>query len=204
MKTIIFFLLCFTVFAASAQEAAKVPYNKPINKASDTVNATFFTASKKVQLKDTVILAKVLTGTSTMSVLVRDQATGNVDTVAQSTLGGGSSGTYTPTITTVTNCSGSSSGTGHWIRMGNQVTVDVPVAVTVTTGASQSEFYVSLPVASTISSGSDVTGQGQIQGAYTVGPGITGNTTNHVADVTYTQTASGSPNMFLHFTYTVD
>jgi hypothetical protein len=114
-------------------------------------------------------------------------------------------GTYTPTITTVSNCSSPSAGIGHYTRFGNQVSVDIPVTVVTTVGGTQTEFYVSLPISSAISSGVDLTGQGQIQGLYTIGPGITGNTTNHVADVTYTQTASSSaPNIFLHFTYTVD
>lgn len=114
------------------------------------------------------------------------------------------SGTYTATITTVSNCTSPSVGGCHYIRVGNQVTVDVAIAVNITLTATATEFYVSLPITSTISVGSDVVGTGTGVDPMTAGLGITGNTANHVADVTFTPTGTGSNNMFLHFMYTVD
>jgi lysophospholipase L1-like esterase len=115
-----------------------------------------------------------------------------------------SSGTYTPTITNVSNVSASTAGTGHYIRVGNQVTVDVPVVPNITLTATATEYYISLPISSTISFSGDLTGTGTGVDPMTAGLGITGNTTNHVADVTFTPTGTGSNNMYLHFTYTVD
>lgn len=58
------------------------------------------------------------------------------------------SGTYTPTVTAVANCTATSSGICNWIRVGNVVTVSGVVAIDPTTAATFTSVGISLPVAS--------------------------------------------------------
>ena len=70
------------------------------------------------------------------------------------------SGTYTPTFTSVTNCS-STVGNGvsdfHWIRVGNVVHVSGQ-CYTTTGGAGAVAFAISLPIASNLTSTGELTG----------------------------------------------
>lgn len=70
------------------------------------------------------------------------------------------SGTYTPTITNVTNVTSSTARVCQWLRVGNVVTVSGSVNITETLGAAVTAFDVSLPLASNISgtAGSDLAG----------------------------------------------
>lgn len=69
------------------------------------------------------------------------------------------SGNYTPTITSYLNISDSTSYEGQWIRIGNVVTVSGMIDIDPTTSGFYTLFYLSLPVASTIS------GYGQLGGS---------------------------------------
>jgi hypothetical protein len=114
------------------------------------------------------------------------------------------SGTYTVTITPVSNCTTTGTTTGHWIRIGNQVTVNIATNLNLTTGATLVEYTMSLPIASTISIPGDVSGLGETITATTGGMGITGNTSTHTADAQFTPVSSGATNIYIQFTYTID
>lgn len=58
------------------------------------------------------------------------------------------SGTYTPTVTAVTNCTATSSGVCQWIRVGNVVTVSGVVAIDPTAATTFTSVGISLPIAS--------------------------------------------------------
>ena len=58
------------------------------------------------------------------------------------------SGTYTPTVTAVANCTATSSGICNWIRVGNVVTVSGVVAIDPTVAATFTSVGISLPIAS--------------------------------------------------------
>lgn len=58
------------------------------------------------------------------------------------------SGTYTPTVTAVANCTATSSGPCNWIRVGNVVTVSGILAVDPTSATTFTSVGISLPIAS--------------------------------------------------------
>lgn len=68
------------------------------------------------------------------------------------------SGTYTPTLTNVTNVSSSSAQVARWIRVGDQVTVYGRISIDPITTATSTQVRVSLPVASNIGSNNDLAG----------------------------------------------
>lgn len=68
------------------------------------------------------------------------------------------SGTYTPSVTAVANCSSPSGAKSHWTRVGNVVTVTGRFTVTITAANTVTTARVSLPIASAIASTNDVNG----------------------------------------------
>lgn len=68
------------------------------------------------------------------------------------------SGTYTPTLTNVTNVSSSSAQVARWTQIGDQVTVYGRVSVDPIASATSTQVRVSLPVASNLGSNSDLAG----------------------------------------------
>lgn len=61
------------------------------------------------------------------------------------------SGTYTPTWTTVANCSGVSASVCQYLRVGETVTVSGQVTFTITAAATLTQIDMSVPVASNFS-----------------------------------------------------
>jgi hypothetical protein len=78
--------------------------------------------------------------------------------------GGGnvSSGTYTPTATAINNCTVSPApSSGHWLRIGNEVTVTGVITYTPNNNPAQlTDFTLSLPVASNLSINAQLSGVG--------------------------------------------
>lgn len=73
--------------------------------------------------------------------------------------GGSASGTYTPTITAVTNvASVGTVNTASWTRVGDIVTVFGSVAIIPTTASANTRFDVSLPIASTLAGSGELVG----------------------------------------------
>ena len=71
-----------------------------------------------------------------------------------------SNGTYTPTLTAVTNVAASTANACQWLRVGNTVTVSGSVAVTATAVSTDTEIGISIPVASNFARGANVGGTG--------------------------------------------
>lgn len=78
------------------------------------------------------------------------------------TLGGGTVGTYTPTLTSKTNIASSSAYPCMYLRIGDTVIVYGIVDCT-TTATGNSELYITLPVASTFNDWENVLGHGNAQ-----------------------------------------
>jgi hypothetical protein len=68
------------------------------------------------------------------------------------------SGTYTPTLTNVTNVAASTAAVCQWIRVGNVVTVTGRVDIDITTTLLASELGMSLPIASAIANDREIGG----------------------------------------------
>ncbi len=93
------------------------------------------------------------------------------------------SGSYTPVIVDGTNVDGSASPVGRWQRIGSVVTVFGSVLIDPTVAAgTPTDWTISLPVASNLVNGSDVSGVVQGPNAEMLGD-IIADTANDVAEV---------------------
>lgn len=70
------------------------------------------------------------------------------------------SGTYTPTITNVTNVSSSSVGACQYMRVGNVVTVSGRLVITATASGAYTQLYMALPISSNFSQEEQAGGAG--------------------------------------------
>jgi hypothetical protein len=96
------------------------------------------------------------TSASTYDILTRNTSTGVVEKVASST---SSSGTYTPTLTNITNAPTISGAQHFYTRVGNIVTVYGRVTISPTAFAGTStQIEISLPVASNFTTVEDLIG----------------------------------------------
>lgn len=118
-----------------------------------------------------------------------------------------SSGTYTPTVTNVANVSGSSSiQPGHYIRVGNEVTVRGSFTIAVTTVNSGTTFEITLPISSTFTANGQLSGFGILaagSGSYTA-PKIDADSATGQARFNYLPGSISSAEIFYSFTYTVN
>jgi len=149
----------------------------------------------------TTIVAVTSTGaavTGTLSASGLITATAGV-TAPTTAVGNVCGGTYTPTLTNSSNTSVRTSRLCNWFRVGKIVTVSGAVTITATTAAA-TDFRISLPIASTFSTGYEITGSTQAAGYYTVGF-ITNGTTE--ARVLYNAPATSAIDIYFTFTYEV-
>jgi len=111
------------------------------------------------------------------------------------------SGTYTPTLTSVTNIGASTAFQCQYMRVGNVVTVSGKVSIDPTTSSILTELGMSLPVAS------DITAAQNIGGTFACSDSTTGNA-GLIRGATSTDTAifeitpSANTNRAYHFSFT--
>jgi len=114
------------------------------------------------------------------------------------------SGTYTPTVTAVTNCdSVTASAVCHWMRVGNVVTVSGWCDVDATNSANTVEFRLSLPIASALAGLNQVGGVGRESGVGGGGFRVYADTTNDAAFFTGGMSTNTNTNISFTFTYLV-
>lgn len=120
--------------------------------------------------------------------------------------GVGTSGTYTPTITNGANVSANTPHITRYTRVGNIVTVSGIVDLTVTAPATYSAVNISLPIASNLGTGYDLSGVGNVlalsSGAITECT-VVGNSTSDVGALTFTSGAGTNPSISFTFSYQV-
>lgn len=107
-------------------------------------------------------------------------------------------GTYTPTLTNVTNLDASTAYQAQYIRVGATVTVSGKVDVD-PTAAAATELGISLPVASNFGANEDCAGVAHQQAAQE-GGAISADTANDRASLQFL--ATGTTNRTLYFTFT--
>lgn len=111
------------------------------------------------------------------------------------------SGTYTPTLTGVTNVTGTTAYACQYMRVGNVVTVSGKLTIDYTaTGLVQ--VGISLPIASAISNDFEVAGTGST-GTNPFSGAILGDDTNNRAQFDLQSSSSGGDSFFFTFTYQV-
>lgn len=115
------------------------------------------------------------------------------------------SGTYTPTITGITNVTATTPRQAQWTRVGNVVTVSGLFQVTPTINNAQTTLSFSLPVASNFTTGYEAGGV-----ASTYGTGVTEHSGGFVADAAldevkldYFETHGGVNSFSYSYTYEV-
>jgi hypothetical protein len=109
-------------------------------------------------------------------------------------------GTYTPTLSNVTNVSASTAFECQYARVGNAVNVSGKASVTAT-GAGTIDLGISLPIASAIAAAEDVAGVGtttSFLAAY-----VAGDSTNDRAQLSYSAPGAGTLTVYFNFTYWV-
>jgi len=115
------------------------------------------------------------------------------------------SGTYTPTLTAVTNVSASTARLVPWIRVGNVVTVTLQFDATATSTATLTQIGISLPIASNLANAFDLSGAGNVNNGSSVSPSaqISGDTTNDRAEMLYISASNTSKTHYGTFTYLI-
>lgn len=113
------------------------------------------------------------------------------------------SGTYTPTITNLTNITSSTARNCTYVRVGNNVTVFGSVDLT-TTLAVASTVGISLPITSDITDRHDLNGLGNASTAIATNGAISGDTGNDRAELNFIGLAiGGTGTIFFSFSYTI-
>lgn len=112
-------------------------------------------------------------------------------------------GTYTPTLTGVTNIAASTAYPCQWMRVGNTITVSGKVDIDVTTGAVAMELGISLPVASNFANDYECGGCGYASTVARDGFAISGDPTNNRARAVGFVVSAVNQSFFFTFTYQV-
>ena len=98
------------------------------------------------------------------------------------------SGSYTPTLTAVANCTVNSATVGYWIRVGNVVTVTVQLNIDPTLTATTTQARVSLPIASNFAGGNQCGGTIYCPGIAGLGAAILADVANDEALIQFVST----------------
>lgn len=111
------------------------------------------------------------------------------------------SGTYTPTLTAVSNIAASTTHKGHYTRMGNIVTVSGHIDVDPTANGVATNIGISLPIASNLAVVDDLSGAATTGGSSLDGMSgqIDADTANDRANLLFVPT--NNPNSAWYFTF---
>ena len=114
-------------------------------------------------------------------------------------------GTYTPTLTAVTNVASTTANVFQYYRVGNVVTVSGYIQIDPTTASIDTEVGISLPIASTFGATSRCGGAGGciVAGAFGEGATLAGDTTNNRARFLCRPSSSALRGWTMSFTYQV-
>lgn len=118
------------------------------------------------------------------------------------------SGTYTPTLTAVTNVASATGGTGMYIRIGNVVSVTGSLTLDPTAGSTATIIGVSLPIASNFTLASDLFGMPSgfhiDWASATTTVGVLADPTSDRAEIRFQNVATHTSQPFyFHFQYII-
>ncbi len=117
------------------------------------------------------------------------------------------SGTWTPTLTNITNVAASTAFAGSWMRVGDTVSCSVGIDIDPTAASVSTSINISLPVASALATLRQLSGNGVRIAAGTLAPvvgGITGETVTDTARLTFINDADVSNRAWvINFQYQV-
>jgi hypothetical protein len=113
------------------------------------------------------------------------------------------SGTYTPTLFNGTNVAASTSRKCLWYRVGNIVTVTGSIDIDPTTSGLDTDIDISIPVASNFATSEDLSGNTATTATAGQCGGISANTTNDRATLSYVAASAANRRHFFTFSYEV-
>lgn len=111
-------------------------------------------------------------------------------------------GTYTPTLTNVTNLSASTANLSHYLRVGSMVIV-MGYAGVDPTAAGNTELGISLPIASNLTTDTQLVGNAAALAVAGQSAGIVGSVANDRARMIWVAVDTSNVNMFYLFMYLV-
>lgn len=114
-------------------------------------------------------------------------------------------GTYTPTLTGVTNVASSTAYTCQYMQVGNMVTVSGQIFVNPTSNNAETTIGISLPIASNFGNSYELGGTAHKQANTDAGhgAGIYADATNNRAEMDYFETHGGGDTLSFTFTYQI-
>jgi hypothetical protein len=112
------------------------------------------------------------------------------------------SGTYTPTLTNVTNVDASTAFVSQYRRLGDIVCVTGKVNIDATANTTSTDLGFSIPVASNFANEQELAGTMTSPSAQESGA-VLADTTNDRAVVRYVSTGTGNTQHFVNFCYQV-
>jgi hypothetical protein len=128
--------------------------------------------------------------------------TNQLATLGQLNAAAGSSGTYTPTVTGVSNYTSSVPTIAHYTRVGDQVTVYGQLGIT-WPGVAFTEVYLSIPVASNFTITDDLSGVASSGSGVATNTRVTGNVAGDKASILFYASSAGNGSISYSFMYTV-
>ncbi|HKY81893.1 MAG TPA: hypothetical protein VJM09_10545 [Sphingobium sp.] len=111
------------------------------------------------------------------------------------------SGTYTPTLTNVSNVTTSIASPLQYMRVGNTVTVSGKIDIQPTALATSTQLGISLPIASNFANDYECGGTASAVGGAQEAAGIFADTTNDRAQLQFVSANTAQHRMMLSFTY---
>jgi hypothetical protein len=113
-------------------------------------------------------------------------------------------GTYTPTASTFTNLDSATPAVCQYMRVGAVVTVSGMVTVNATASAN-TQFEITLPVASNLAASNQLAGTGAVFGGASASDTvrIQGQSTNDRALLNWHATSTGAVDLYFSFTYLI-
>jgi hypothetical protein len=118
------------------------------------------------------------------------------------TLATAAAGTWTPTLTNVTNLDASTAYEGQYVRFGSTVTCSGKVDVD-PTAAAATELGISLPIASNFAATEQCAGVGQTPAVAQESVAILADATNNRASMQWIATDTANRSVYFTFTYQV-
>lgn len=113
------------------------------------------------------------------------------------------SGTYTPTLSNISNVSASAAYVCQWMRVGATVTVSGRLAIDPISTGTDTHLGISLPIASSFGNNEECGGTASCPSVSNYAVPITANTSTDTAQLWFLSTDTSNKDMYFSFTYQI-
>lgn len=143
--------------------------------------------------------AALTTLTSSARTLIGDSSTSSMRTTL-----GMADGTYTPTLTNVSNISSSTAYGCQYLQVGNTVLVSGKIDITPTSSSSATKLGITLPITSNFTNSQNCSGTASCNSIAGQSAAILGDTTNHRAQLEFISgSVLSTASMYFIFSYLI-